>query len=286
MAAGGNTTQTIEVFEHSGLAALSDLSNDSYRQLFERCEQAQQEFLAKETEFRSSDYRWPSDALHWWSRVWEYPFTYYQIDRWLQNRQSRSLARIGDFGSGVTFFPFMLAKPGCRVTCIDVDPIVEHDIARAADALDLRTLVDAVRSDGERLPFEDHALDAIYSISVLEHIPEVDGVIEEIVRVLRPGGLFVLTFDVVMRGIGEVGIEGHMKLTDRISRHFEPMLPEKTIHPLDVMTSENSPYPYRPFTGAKLIRHLVTQYAIKPLLGRPSHAVPALAVQAFVGRRR
>jgi SAM-dependent methyltransferase len=44
---------------------------------------------------------------------------------------------------------------------------------------------------GNRLPFADRHFATVISNSVLEHIPEVDDVMAEIARVLRPGGRFI-----------------------------------------------------------------------------------------------
>lgn len=40
----------------------------------------------------------------------------------------------------------------------------------------------------ERLPFEDNAFDGIYSINLLEHVPEPGRVFQELARVVRAGG--------------------------------------------------------------------------------------------------
>jgi SAM-dependent methyltransferase len=44
---------------------------------------------------------------------------------------------------------------------------------------------------GDRLPFEDAAFASVISNSVLEHIPDVDAVVKETARVLRPGAQFI-----------------------------------------------------------------------------------------------
>lgn len=43
-------------------------------------------------------------------------------------------------------------------------------------------------ADGERLPFSDNSFDVVYSNGVLHHTPDTAGAVQEIHRVLRPGG--------------------------------------------------------------------------------------------------
>lgn len=48
-----------------------------------------------------------------------------------------------------------------------------------------------VDKEGESYPFKDKTFDAIFSISVFEHIPEIDRALNESLRVLKKGGLFL-----------------------------------------------------------------------------------------------
>ncbi len=68
-----------QVFQKSGLVALTDLNNPEYKNLFSKLEIEQKAFLDKEPEFQSPGYRWFADTLHHWSRVWEYPYVYYHL---------------------------------------------------------------------------------------------------------------------------------------------------------------------------------------------------------------
>jgi SAM-dependent methyltransferase len=47
--------------------------------------------------------------------------------------------------------------------------------------------------DARRMPLRAASFETVFSVSVLEHIPDVHRVIEETARVLRPGGTFAFT---------------------------------------------------------------------------------------------
>jgi SAM-dependent methyltransferase len=51
----------------------------------------------------------------------------------------------------------------------------------------------AVRGDALKLPFKDGTFDKIIASEVLEHIPDDGGAIEELTRVLKPGGTIAVT---------------------------------------------------------------------------------------------
>lgn len=52
----------------------------------------------------------------------------------------------------------------------------------------------------ERLPFPDGSFDLVYSVAALEHVPEPDGTVAEIARVLEPGGLAIHEIDLKHHG--------------------------------------------------------------------------------------
>jgi 2-polyprenyl-6-hydroxyphenyl methylase/3-demethylubiquinone-9 3-methyltransferase len=51
--------------------------------------------------------------------------------------------------------------------------------------------VEPVRADAAALPFADAAFDVVVAGEVLEHVEDLDRVVAEALRVLRPGGTFV-----------------------------------------------------------------------------------------------
>ena len=50
-----------------------------------------------------------------------------------------------------------------------------------------------IAGSGTALPFEDGTFDAVVLLEVLEHVPDEQGLISEISRVLKPGGWLVLS---------------------------------------------------------------------------------------------
>ena len=99
-------------------------------------------------------------------------------------------ARILDIGAGNGGVAFALAN--CRdfeVHTLDIVPNRELVSLRQALALPVRPLV----ATGERIPLRDASLDIVLLIDTLEHLPDASGVAREIMRVLRPGGVCVIT---------------------------------------------------------------------------------------------
>ncbi len=285
-----NTSQ--HSFQRCGLAALSDLHAEVCQNIFSILEEEQRAFLDKESEFRSKEYKWPRDPLHNWSRVWEYPYVYYHSDAHFKTLSHNSKPIVADVGSGVTFFPFSLAKIGYRVVCTDIDPICERDLALASacvphspGTVEFRLIEDS------SLPFWDSECDAVYCISVLEHIPDFEKTVAEIARILKPGGLCLLTCDINLRpddGL-QLDRDGFARLTSVIDKFFVRICPERTIHPVDVLTTKNSLYPLNTPGIAGMGWRLVKQKILKPLLaqktGNVSIGPPHVAVLGLVLRK-
>jgi len=102
-----------------------------------------------------------------------------------------------DIGCGGGFLAEEFAARGCQVTGIDPSP-VSIDAARAhAAGRGLR--IDYRVGSGEQLPAPDSAFDLAYCCDVLEHVSDLDRVIAETARVLRPGGLYL--FDTINRTV-------------------------------------------------------------------------------------
>lgn len=100
-----------------------------------------------------------------------------------------------DVGCGGGLLAERFAAIGCTVTGVDRSIptlMAARNHARAA-GLD----IDYQQGDAQKLPFGDGQFDVICCCDVLEHVDDVDGVMREIARVLKPGGVFF--FDTINR---------------------------------------------------------------------------------------
>jgi len=102
------------------------------------------------------------------------------------------------------------------------------------------------QGDARAIPVEEHSVDAVYSISVLEHIARPEEVIGEVARVLRHDGLFVVTIDVGLEDDFDVSPAVFSKLQLELDRFFVPAAPERSIHPRRLLTTGRGPFPLLP----------------------------------------
>ena len=99
-----------------------------------------------------------------------------------------------DVGSGVGHWGQLLAKilpSRARVQGVDRDPIwIEKATARAA-ALGLADRFSYQVAVAEKLPFADASFDLVTCQTILIRMPDPGAVVDEMVRVARPGGLIL-----------------------------------------------------------------------------------------------
>ncbi|MHB8647463.1 MAG: bifunctional 2-polyprenyl-6-hydroxyphenol methylase/3-demethylubiquinol 3-O-methyltransferase UbiG [Thermomicrobiales bacterium] len=100
-----------------------------------------------------------------------------------------------DVGCGGGFLAEEFAKLGCAVTGIDpsIPTIAQADAHAKGAGLTITYRV----ASGEAIPFADATFDIVYCCDVLEHVDDLDRVIAETARVLKPGGIYL--FDTINR---------------------------------------------------------------------------------------
>jgi len=167
------------------------------------------EFRAKHQQALSK-YYWSRNPLKLWSRRWEYPFAAERVMTFARENGNRPLKML-DAGSGVTYFPYLLCErlPNLSVICSDYNATykpVFDGINRAV----ANSRVEFREGLLQKLPVADREMDILCCISVLEHTGDYPAAVAEFARVLKPGGLLVLTFD--------ISLDGKFKLTEADAR--------------------------------------------------------------------
>ena len=162
--------------------------------------------------------RWVDDPFLQWSRRWEYVYVAQRLEDWW--KRNPDALDVADAGSGFTFFPFYLQqrKPDCRICCIDSDPVAGRAIDAASH--DIGGGPSFSLNDLEDLDRESESLDAVYSVSVIEHTANPQDVVAEIHRILRKGGIFVCTFDVSFEPRSPMYLTRVDKLVTRLQETF------------------------------------------------------------------
>ncbi len=97
-----------------------------------------------------------------------------------------------EVGCGAGFHAMRLARRGYEVKAVDFSDAVLDMARENVRAAGLEHLIDIGREDLIDLSYEDHTFDYVLCWGVLMHVPEVERAIEELSRVIAPGGYLIV----------------------------------------------------------------------------------------------
>ena len=104
-----------------------------------------------------------------------------------------------DLGCGFGRHAYGAAAKGAKVIASDLSLPELTEVRSTVAAMHLNGeltephVVETVAGDACQLPFDDHSFSKIVASEVLEHIPDDEQALAELVRVLRPGGILAVT---------------------------------------------------------------------------------------------
>ncbi len=107
--------------------------------------------------------------------------------------------RLLDLGCGFGRHAYEAMRRGARIVACDMAlPELESVVATSTAMRDNGEIAPtlsfgAVAGDATRLPFPDSSFDRIIASEVMEHVPDDVAALDELVRVLRPGGTIAIT---------------------------------------------------------------------------------------------
>ena len=108
-------------------------------------------------------------------------------------------ARLLDLGCGAGRHAFEAARRGARVVALDMDRKELQQVTAIAAAMDESgeipdgASIQASSGDATAMPFPDASFDVVIAAEVMEHIPADQAAMDEVARVLRPGGIAAVT---------------------------------------------------------------------------------------------
>jgi SAM-dependent methyltransferase len=168
---------------------------------------------------RSYGLKWGADPMQSWSRRWEYPFAAGRTKEFAASLGRP--ARILNAGCGVTALPYYLAERiGAATLCVDSDASCGRAYQRM-NATSGRSEVSFRTGRLQSLPAADGSMDVVQCISVLEHTGDHEAGLSEFARVVAPGGLLVLTFDISLDGRTQIPPAGARALLEAVARRFD-----------------------------------------------------------------
>ncbi len=207
----------------SGIPTLTDVDELLTSDLYRAHREANAAFLKQHGPVLGRYARaWGADPVVHWSRRWEYPYAASHVLEFGRQFEHRAF-RLLDAGSGVTYLPQYVAQqlPNAQITCCDYNAAYGKlfaDIASGGGS----DRVSFVSGSLQQIPMGDKSVDAVACVSVLEHTSGYEKIIDEFARVLAPGGLLVLTFDIGLDLKFEILPENCRALLDTIRSKFEP----------------------------------------------------------------
>ncbi len=107
---------------------------------------------------------------------------------------------------------------------IGLDPLAQEYLRLGAAQHQMEYVADP----SEQIPLQDAECDAVFSFNSLDHVKDVDRTIEEIKRVVRPGGLFLLLVEV---NHSPTACEPHKIIPEKL---LDSLRPEFKCESLDV----------------------------------------------------
>ncbi|MFQ3633164.1 methyltransferase domain-containing protein [Roseiflexus sp.] len=136
--------------------------------------------------------RWRRDFARWRERRLNQEA--YQSERLARLEQIAGQVeglRVLDLGAGMGGFAVATALRGARVVACEYNPAYCRITALRAERH--RLSLPVINAAGETLPLPDASFDAVVCWDVIEHVQSPDRVLGEIARVLRPGGVALVT---------------------------------------------------------------------------------------------
>lgn len=173
--------------------------------------------------------------------------------------------KVLEIGVGIGSDHYSFASQGSSMTALDLSR--EH-LRHTQKHMELEGLsTDANYGDAEASPFPDNTFDLVYSFGVLHHTPDTQKSIDEVFRVLKPGGTALIGLyhrNSIFFWLGVIGYSGifHGRLFTKGCK--------KLLSEIEFRSPENTAVPLVKMYSRRQVRRLFSKFASLDL--RTCHA--------------
>jgi ubiquinone/menaquinone biosynthesis C-methylase UbiE len=152
-------------------------------------------FLTLVMAYRIRRMRDDPSALAYEQRLWtEFPRPLVTRARLREMLLLEGNERVLEVGLGTGYYTFHAAgwlSPGGTLEILDIQQqMLEHTMRRARE-LGVENII-ATQGDARELPYQGNAFDAAFLVATLGEVPDQQRALEELRRVLKPGGRLVV----------------------------------------------------------------------------------------------
>ena len=120
-----------------------------------------------------------------------------------------------DIGADNGVISYLLRQRGGRWYSADLDPGAVSSIKQLVGN-------DVYQLDGRTTPFSDATFDQVVIVDFLEHIPDDGGFVQELARIVKPGGRLIINVPHIKRYSLLNGVRNWIGLTDEWHGHLRP----------------------------------------------------------------
>lgn len=115
--------------------------------------------------------------------------------------------RVVDLGAGYGGAARVLAREhSAHVTCLNLSRVENERNRALTNEAGLGDRIDVVDGSFDDMPFADESFDVAWSQDAILHAPDRERVVDEVARVLRPGGVFAFTDPMQADGIDDTRV--------------------------------------------------------------------------------
>jgi len=147
------------------------------------------------------------------------PFKILEFEEMTRRVDFRGDERALDIGCGDGLQTLLLGRRTGHITGIDINRDFIADARNYAAGFKSRGQVDFLDKPLEAIHFDSTSFDLVFSVCVIEHIPNHEEVLAECLRILKPGGRIVFTVD-TLETITDAGLIEQHRQAHQVQRYF------------------------------------------------------------------